>query len=227
GRGRERTRADGHAVGRDGRDPAAFADDLRRHPAWRGRLDPGRCRGRRAGGDAGRRRGRSRRPSTRPGRAVHPASGLPGAPFERDRRPADADGRAGVYDSPLRVLELRLLVARPDQPGQGGLEGAAFRADPRRRPGIYPASRGAADGQLSVTEFGRIELSTGVTLNVALAGDSAKPAVILLHGFPESHRTWREVAPRIEHDHYIVMPDQRGFAGSDLPQDVGAYKTDT
>src|SRR5204863_5811763 len=29
------------------------------------------------------------------------------------------------------------------------------------------------------------------------------------------------------HDHYIVMPDQRGFAGSDLPQDVGAYKTDT
>src|SRR5205814_8913478 len=179
-------------------DPAAFADDLRRHPAWRGRLDPRRCRGRRAGGDAGRGRGRSRRPKTRPVRAVHPASGSPGAPFERDRRPADADGRAGVYDSPLRVLELRLLVARPDQPGQGGLEGAAFRADPRRRPGIYPASRGAADGQLSMTEFRKIALSTGVTLNVALAGDPQQPAMILLHGFPESHRTWRELAPRLE-----------------------------
>jgi pimeloyl-ACP methyl ester carboxylesterase len=65
-----------------------------------------------------------------------------------------------------------------------------------------------------------------VTLNVALAGDAAKPAVILLHGFPESHRTWREVAPRLQDDFFLVMPDQRGFAGSDLPQDVDDYKTD-
>jgi pimeloyl-ACP methyl ester carboxylesterase len=50
--------------------------------------------------------------------------------------------------------------------------------------------------------------------------------VILLHGFPESHRTWREVAPRLEDDFFLVMPDQRGFAGSDLPQDVDDYKTD-
>jgi len=78
-----------------------------------------------------------------------------------------------------------------------------------------------------VTEFRRVPLSTGVTLNVALAGDPGKPAVILLHGFPESHRTWREVAPRLEGEFYLVMPDQRGFAGSDLPQDADEYKTDT
>jgi pimeloyl-ACP methyl ester carboxylesterase len=77
-----------------------------------------------------------------------------------------------------------------------------------------------------VTEFRRVPLSTGVTLNVALAGDPANPAVILLHGFPESHRTWREVAPRLEDDFFLIMPDQRGFAGSDLPQDAGDYKTD-
>jgi pimeloyl-ACP methyl ester carboxylesterase len=77
-----------------------------------------------------------------------------------------------------------------------------------------------------VTEFRRIPLGTGVTLNVALAGDRANPAVILLHGFPESHRTWREVAPLLEGRFFLVMPDQRGFAGSDLPQDVDAYKTD-
>jgi pimeloyl-ACP methyl ester carboxylesterase len=65
-----------------------------------------------------------------------------------------------------------------------------------------------------------------VTLNVALAGNPANPAVILLHGFPESHRTWREVAPRLQDEFFLVMPDQRGFAGSDLPQDVEAYKTD-
>ena len=77
-----------------------------------------------------------------------------------------------------------------------------------------------------MTEFRRIGLNTGVTLNVALAGDRANPAIILLHGFPESHRTWREIAPRLQDRFFLVMPDQRGFAGSDRPQEAGAYKTD-
>jgi pimeloyl-ACP methyl ester carboxylesterase len=77
-----------------------------------------------------------------------------------------------------------------------------------------------------VTELRKVSLNTGVELNVALAGDPANPAVILLHGFPESHRTWREVAPRLDEDFFLVMPDQRGFAGSDLPQDVDQYKTE-
>src|SRR4051794_32369750 len=84
----------------------------------------------------------------------------------------------------------------------------------------------AEAGEKAMTEFRRIELNSGVTLNVALAGDPANPAVILLHGFPESHRTWREVAPRLQDEFFLVMPDQQGFAGSDLPQDVEAYKTD-
>jgi pimeloyl-ACP methyl ester carboxylesterase len=77
-----------------------------------------------------------------------------------------------------------------------------------------------------MTEFRRVRLRTGVTLNVALAGDPAKPPVVLLHGFPESHRTWRELAPRLQDDFYLVMPDQRGFAASDQPQEVDAYKSD-
>ena len=77
-----------------------------------------------------------------------------------------------------------------------------------------------------MTEFRRVSLSTGVTLNVALAGDRANLAVILLHGFPESHRTWRGIAPKLEDDFYLIMPDQRGFAASDRPQDVEAYRAD-
>jgi pimeloyl-ACP methyl ester carboxylesterase len=77
-----------------------------------------------------------------------------------------------------------------------------------------------------VSEFRRIPLTTGVTLNVALAGDRANPPVILLHGFPESHRTWRGIAPRLEDEFFLVMPDQRGFGGSDRPQEVDAYKGD-
>ena len=73
----------------------------------------------------------------------------------------------------------------------------------------------------------RIELRTGITLNLALAGDPSAPPVIMLHGFPESHRTWREIAPRLSDTFRLVMPDQRGFAGSDRPQQVSAYRADT
>jgi pimeloyl-ACP methyl ester carboxylesterase len=72
----------------------------------------------------------------------------------------------------------------------------------------------------------RVQLATGVTLNVATAGDPARPAVILLHGFPESHRTWRQLVPLLS-DKYLIMPDQRGFGASDQPQEVAAYATDT
>jgi pimeloyl-ACP methyl ester carboxylesterase len=77
-----------------------------------------------------------------------------------------------------------------------------------------------------MNDMRRIGLRTGVTLNVAQAGDPNAPAVILLHGFPESHRTWREIAPRLQDRFHWVMPDQRGFGGSDLPQEKNEYKTD-
>ena len=78
----------------------------------------------------------------------------------------------------------------------------------------------------AMKERRRVPLSTGITLNVALAGDPARPAVILLHGFPESHRTWRDIAPKLEDNFYLVMPDQRGFGASDRPQEVEAYRAD-
>lgn len=71
----------------------------------------------------------------------------------------------------------------------------------------------------------RIPLSTGVTLNVATAGNPNGKPVILLHGFPESHRSWRELAPLLD-DFRLVMPDQRGFGASDRPTSVSAYTAD-
>jgi pimeloyl-ACP methyl ester carboxylesterase len=75
-------------------------------------------------------------------------------------------------------------------------------------------------------EFRKVQLKTGVTLNVALAGPADAPPVILLHGFPESHRTWRGVAPLLEDEFRLVMPDQRGFAGSDRPPYADDYRAD-
>ncbi|PXA97014.1 alpha/beta hydrolase [Nostoc sp. 3335mG] len=69
----------------------------------------------------------------------------------------------------------------------------------------------------------RIALPTGVELDVAIAGDPGRPAMIFLHGFPESHRTWRHQLAELSRDHFVVAPDQRGFARSSKPEGVENY----
>lgn len=62
----------------------------------------------------------------------------------------------------------------------------------------------------------------GVGLSVRQAGKG--PAVLLLHGFPDSHRLWSEVAPRlVAAGCRVLVPDLRGFGESDAPKGVGAY----
>jgi pimeloyl-ACP methyl ester carboxylesterase len=78
-----------------------------------------------------------------------------------------------------------------------------------------------------VTENRTVELSTGISMGMALAGPADAPPVILVHGFPESHRTWRGLAPLLSDRLRVVMPDLRGFGDSDRPQDAADYATDT
>lgn len=75
-------------------------------------------------------------------------------------------------------------------------------------------------------ELQRVALPTGVELDVATAGDPAAPAIILLHGFPESHRTWRHQIPALADTHFVIAPDQRGFARSSKPEGVEHYGPD-
>jgi len=77
-----------------------------------------------------------------------------------------------------------------------------------------------------VTALTRVALSTGVELDVALDGDAANPAILLLHGFPESHRTWRHQIPALAETHYVIAPDQRGYARSSKPEGVENYTPD-
>ena len=73
----------------------------------------------------------------------------------------------------------------------------------------------------------RIPLSTGVELDVQVAGTPGNPAIILLHGFPESHRTWRHQVPALaEAGYFVLAPDQRGYARSSKPEGVEAYAAD-
>jgi len=75
-------------------------------------------------------------------------------------------------------------------------------------------------------ETTRISLPTGVTLKVAQGGPADGEPIILLHGFPESHRTWRQVAPALTETYRVIAPDQRGFGRSDKPEGVERYKSE-
>jgi pimeloyl-ACP methyl ester carboxylesterase len=63
---------------------------------------------------------------------------------------------------------------------------------------------------------------SGVVLNVREAGKG--PAVLLLHGFPDSRRLWNDVSPLLVAAGYrVIAPDLRGYGRSDAPPDVGDY----
>ena len=50
--------------------------------------------------------------------------------------------------------------------------------------------------------------------------------LIFLHGFPESHRTWRHQIAHFSDRFRCIAPDQRGYRGSSKPQEVSAYTPD-
>lgn len=61
--------------------------------------------------------------------------------------------------------------------------------------------------------------SGGIPLYVAVGGTG--PAVVLLHGFPQTHYMWREVARRLADDHTVIVPDLRGYGESGKPAEDG------
>lgn len=63
----------------------------------------------------------------------------------------------------------------------------------------------------------------GVRMQVQSAGQG--PAVVLLHGFPDSHVVWRkQIAPLVAAGFRVLAPDLRGCGDSDMPRAVDAYQ---
>lgn len=69
----------------------------------------------------------------------------------------------------------------------------------------------------------RLSLATGVDVNVWTLGDPANPPIIFLHGFPESHRTWRHQMAGLADRYRCIAPDQRGYARSSKPLEISDY----
>ncbi|MGH3587661.1 MAG: alpha/beta fold hydrolase [Pseudonocardia sp.] len=70
------------------------------------------------------------------------------------------------------------------------------------------------------TEFDTttVVVAGGIELNVAVGGDG--PAIVLLHGFPQTHLMWRHVAPLLADRHTVICPDLRGYGASAKPAAV-------
>ncbi len=72
----------------------------------------------------------------------------------------------------------------------------------------------------------RVTLANGIELDTVDVGPRDAPALIFLHGFPESHRTWRHQIAHLSDRYRCIAPDQRGYRGSSKPQDVASYTPD-
>jgi pimeloyl-ACP methyl ester carboxylesterase len=64
----------------------------------------------------------------------------------------------------------------------------------------------------------------GDGVDLAYLDEGAGPAVLLLHGFPDSHRLWRNQIPALTAAGMrTIAPDLRGFGESDKPEAVAEY----
>jgi pimeloyl-ACP methyl ester carboxylesterase len=63
----------------------------------------------------------------------------------------------------------------------------------------------------------------GVTLHAVTSGSAEAPPLILLHGWPDSWRCWEAIIPLLADRYRLVVPDQRGFGESDMPEGTSSY----
>ena len=81
--------------------------------------------------------------------------------------------------------------------------------------------------RVGVRQEGETEMTVhidvnGVGIEFEVAGEG-RP-VVLLHGFPDSGRLWRHQVPAlVDAGFQVIVPDLRGYGGSDQPKEVEAY----
>lgn len=63
----------------------------------------------------------------------------------------------------------------------------------------------------------------GATIALVTAGRG--PAVLLLHGYPETSGCWHRIAPALARDHAVVCADLRGYGASSKPRGLPDHST--
>ncbi|CAG7566032.1 unnamed protein product [Fusarium equiseti] len=72
------------------------------------------------------------------------------------------------------------------------------------------------------------QIKTKSDQNVIINGlssnsDSSKPALLLIHGFPQTLHIWHRVVPQVTDKYNVVLIDIRGYGQSSKPADVASY----
>ena len=115
------------------------------------------------------------------------------------RRDLFRQAAAVAAAAPLAGLELKAAAQEP---------APALTAAPVER--FFPAG------------FTRTQVQTsGATINVVKGGEG--PPLLLLHGAPQTHITWRAVAPQLAKQYTLIIPDLRGYGDSSKPADTADH----
>lgn len=64
------------------------------------------------------------------------------------------------------------------------------------------------------------QLTGGTQLSYITAGSKERPALLLIHGFPSSANTFRDVLAPLAEVAYVIAPDLPGFGRSDVLQET-------
>ena len=63
--------------------------------------------------------------------------------------------------------------------------------------------------------------TSGAAINLRVAGKG--PALLLLHGYPQTHLMWHKVAPELAREYTVVCPDLRGYGDSSKPKGLSDH----
>ncbi|MEO1654140.1 MAG: alpha/beta hydrolase, partial [Bacteroidota bacterium] len=77
----------------------------------------------------------------------------------------------------------------------------------------------------SLPEAYQLVKANGYAFSVKISGQKSNPAVILLHGFPESSFMWKGLMADLnQRGYYTIAPDQRGYSFQARPSAVEEYQ---
>lgn len=65
-------------------------------------------------------------------------------------------------------------------------------------------------------DFNNVQIKSGGAKINLVHGGSGSP-LLLLHGYPQTHVIWHQVAPRLAHNFHVICPDLRGYGDSSKP----------